>query len=333
MQAGVAQEPGRSRRLHRRCGTDGRDKQQSRPRERPTPAGANRAAAWYRQAKETKCGGTGVEKSESADSTVEVGEPAPRGPGGGKRRIGSWTVGRTDGLDTEPTAVSTQVRQLAERRRKRRRAGARFGVAMPWSEEPDARVGHVRICGSRGWETTLGHPARPVLRACTGSRRATTRVAPTRPVPNYPPRPRAGNVGDALVASRFEIAHDPDRLWGATVPCRIDGPSAPGRFRRPLRTQKFCPGIDSLCDVAMMRRRSQRSAEPRGRNGTYRSRPLLCRFPRASTWPGRSIAVPLAESAQDSDCSMLQSRNVRSGRARRCPGCVDRSARACPVVE
>ena len=167
MQAGVAQEPGRSRRLHRRCGTDGRDKQQSRPGERPTPAGANRAAAWYRQAKETKCGGTGVEKSESADSTVEVGEPAPRGPGGGKRRIGSWTVGRTDGLDTEPTAVSTQVRQLAERRRKRRRAGARFGVAMPWSEEPDARVGHVRICGSRGWETTLGHPARPVAGACT----------------------------------------------------------------------------------------------------------------------------------------------------------------------
>ena len=143
MQAGVAQEPGRSRRLHRRCGTDGRDKQQSRPRERPTPAGANRAAAWYRQAKETKCGGTGVEKSESADSTVEVGEPAPRGPGGGKRRIGSWTVGRTDGLDTEPTAVSTQVRQLAERRRKRRRAGARFGVAMPWSEEPDALCGEL----------------------------------------------------------------------------------------------------------------------------------------------------------------------------------------------
>ena len=115
MQAGVAQEPGRSRRLHRRCGTDGRDKQQSRPGERPTPAGANRAAAWYRQAKETKCGGTGVEKSESADSTVEVGEPAPRGPGGGKRRIGSWTVGRTDGLDTEPTAVSTQVRELSMR--------------------------------------------------------------------------------------------------------------------------------------------------------------------------------------------------------------------------
>ena len=112
--------------------------------------------------RKTKCGGTGVEKSESADSTDEVGELAPRGPGGGKRRIGSWTAGRTDGLDTEPTAVSTQVRQLAERRRKRRRAGARFGVAMPWSEEPDARVGHVRICGSRGWETTLGHPARPV---------------------------------------------------------------------------------------------------------------------------------------------------------------------------
>ena len=188
MQAGVAQEPGRSRRLHRRCGTDGRDKQQSRPGERPTPAGANRAAAWYRQAKETKCGGTGVEKSESADSTVEVGEPAPRGPGGGKRRIGSWTVGRTDGLDTEPTAVSTQVRQLAERRRKRRRAGARFGVAMPWSEEPDARVGHVRICGSRGWETTLGHPARPVR----GPHEASCPFRQLRQLAHGAPVPRGG---------------------------------------------------------------------------------------------------------------------------------------------
>ena len=46
-------------------------------------------------------------KSESADSTVEVGEPAPRGPDEGKRRTGSWTGARTDGLDTGPAAVST----------------------------------------------------------------------------------------------------------------------------------------------------------------------------------------------------------------------------------
>ena len=31
---------------------------------------------------------------------------------------------------------------------------------MPSFEEPDARIGHIRICGSRGWATTRGHPAR-----------------------------------------------------------------------------------------------------------------------------------------------------------------------------
>ena len=114
MQAGVAQEPGRSRRLHRRCGTDGRDKQQSRPGERPTPAGANRAAAWYRQAKETKCGGTGVEKSESADSTDEVGEPAPRDPAEGS---GGSGYGASEGQMTGTSGlelISTRQRKLAE---------------------------------------------------------------------------------------------------------------------------------------------------------------------------------------------------------------------------
>jgi len=41
---------------------------------------------------------------------------------------------------------------------------------MPWSEEPDARIAHVRICGSRGRATTLGHPARPVSEAGEGIR-------------------------------------------------------------------------------------------------------------------------------------------------------------------
>ena len=130
------------------------------PLARPERAGANRADGGTAKRRKTKRGGTGGEKSESADSTAEVGEPAPRGPGGGKRRTGSWTVGRTDGLATAPAAVSPQARQLAESRPKRRLAGAP-SVAMPWSEEPDARIAHVRICGSRGRATTLGHPARP----------------------------------------------------------------------------------------------------------------------------------------------------------------------------
>ena len=63
--------------------TDCRHTNASRPRGRPTPAGANRAHAWYRQAKATKCGGMGGEKSEFADTTAEVGEPAPRDPAEG----------------------------------------------------------------------------------------------------------------------------------------------------------------------------------------------------------------------------------------------------------
>ena len=35
---------------------------------------------------------------------------------------------------------------------------------MPWSEEPDALIAHVRICGSRGRVTALGHPAIAHLR-------------------------------------------------------------------------------------------------------------------------------------------------------------------------
>jgi hypothetical protein len=30
--------------------------------------------------------------------------------------------------------------------------------AKSWPEEPDALIGHVRICGGPGWETTLGYP-------------------------------------------------------------------------------------------------------------------------------------------------------------------------------
>jgi hypothetical protein len=49
------------------------------PRQAP-PRGAKRGTGWYRRAKATKRSGTGGEESESTDSTVEVGEPAPGDP-------------------------------------------------------------------------------------------------------------------------------------------------------------------------------------------------------------------------------------------------------------
>ena len=45
--------------------------------------GAKRSIGWYHQAKATKRGGTEGEKSESTDSTAEVGEPAPGDPAEG----------------------------------------------------------------------------------------------------------------------------------------------------------------------------------------------------------------------------------------------------------
>ena len=132
------------------------------PLARPAPAGANRADGGTAKRRRTKRGGTGGEKSESADSTVEVGEPAPRGPGGGKRRIGSWAAVRKDAPAIEPdrrlngsAAGSGEPPEMAVR------GYARWRVAIPRLEEPDARIAHVRICGSRGWATTLGHPASP----------------------------------------------------------------------------------------------------------------------------------------------------------------------------
>ena len=63
---------------------------------RPTPgptwqhaaaAGAKSCVIpWYRQAKETKCGGRNGRKSQCLDSTDEAGELAPQGPGGWEAR-------------------------------------------------------------------------------------------------------------------------------------------------------------------------------------------------------------------------------------------------------
>ena len=58
------------------------------PALRAMPAGAKRACnGWYRQTKETKCGGKDDRESQRPDSTGEAGEPDLRGPGGGKRGV------------------------------------------------------------------------------------------------------------------------------------------------------------------------------------------------------------------------------------------------------
>jgi hypothetical protein len=67
---------------------DNPDGDTGRPTPGPTPAtrhgGGSEIGAfpWYRQAKETKCGGMDGRKSQCLDSTVEAGEQSPeRTPG------------------------------------------------------------------------------------------------------------------------------------------------------------------------------------------------------------------------------------------------------------
>ena len=60
--------------------------------EAPSREGSKlKAQGWYRQAKETKCGGTGVRESQRPDSTCEAGERDPIEPRGGKRDVESWS--------------------------------------------------------------------------------------------------------------------------------------------------------------------------------------------------------------------------------------------------
>ena len=109
------------------------------PLARPAPAGANRAHGGTAKRRRTKRGGTGGEKSESADSTVEVGEPAPRGPGGGKRRIGSWAAVRKDAPVIEPDSrLNGSAAGSGEPPEMAVRGCARWRVAIPRLEEPDA---------------------------------------------------------------------------------------------------------------------------------------------------------------------------------------------------
>ncbi len=63
-------------------------------------------------------------------------------------------------------AISTQLQRIAM---QRVRDGVLITVraAKPCSEEPDALVAHVRICGSPGPVTARGHPTAPSGRALT----------------------------------------------------------------------------------------------------------------------------------------------------------------------
>ena len=105
MQAGVAQEPGRSRRLHRRRGpADGRHTSSvpapgvPAPRERTgrtvvPPSEGRRSAA-----------GRAARSRSSLMVPPKSGNPPHGDPAEGSGGPDQWTAGRTDGLATEPSS-------------------------------------------------------------------------------------------------------------------------------------------------------------------------------------------------------------------------------------
>ena len=157
------------------------------PLARPERAGANRADGGTAKRRRTKRGGTGGEESESADSTGEVGEPAPRGPGGGKRRIGSWTAVRTDVPAIEPglrlngsAAGSGEAQEMAPRgcalcvqryhgSRSRMPESGTSGSAGAGGGQPPSATRRARA-GTCGRGTGQARPLRPVVRARRGCR-------------------------------------------------------------------------------------------------------------------------------------------------------------------
>ena len=68
----------------------------------PLTAGANSGRDGYGEAKATKPSRMGHEKSESADSTGEDGEPDPRDPLEGRGRPDQETSGGNDDTELEP---------------------------------------------------------------------------------------------------------------------------------------------------------------------------------------------------------------------------------------
>src|SRR5688500_12945449 len=99
MQRRIAQEPGRSRHLHRRCGKG--DSRARSPRSfgvRLMPMEANSRRTMVPMREETKRSGKGGGKSERSNSTDEAGEPTRGTPSReGERRVTEPREGTTSG--------------------------------------------------------------------------------------------------------------------------------------------------------------------------------------------------------------------------------------------
>ena len=106
------------------------------------PGSEGRARARYRQAKETKCGGTDGQETEHAVVPTKRGN-SPRGPRGGKGVPGHGTGGGKDDGDTEP-------RDHLNATPPDSRSGARRVPVAQRTHDLRSRMRESRTCGSVG---------------------------------------------------------------------------------------------------------------------------------------------------------------------------------------
>lgn len=97
-----------------------------------------------------------AKQSESADRTAERGERTRADPREGSGRSVETPSGGTDGANI---GLQDHHNETRDDREQRVRDMSRSDCS---TEEPDAVVPHVRICGSRGCVSTRGHPVPPV---------------------------------------------------------------------------------------------------------------------------------------------------------------------------
>ena len=135
-------------------------------------------------------------------STGEGGEGRPKRPTGGKAPSGRASAGGRQGRDIELTNPDHSIPVDCTR------------AVAALSEEPDASMAHVRVCGGAGWVTTgsTRQPTRNSLRSCLAA--ALARGSP-----------RALGAGGAR--NKSEDSGE-DRVYNANIAQR-KGPSLIGK--------------------------------------------------------------------------------------------------------
>ena len=218
---------------------DGRHKQRPGPGDGPSPGSEQGARGGTAKRRRTKRGGTGGEKSESADGTGEVGEPAPGDPAEGSGGPGCGAFGGKDGRTAEFGEHLNATRKAGGTGSDRAEAGTddggaprRHGVAARGL--PAHAQGRRGGCGRRDGGAVRGRPGREPV--------GTSRPVQVGPVPGA--AGAAGAHPEAGQGGEDEAAGHPDAGGQGSAACGADGAGADLRaglsgllVRVPARTR------------------------------------------------------------------------------------------------